>query len=62
MPRAVPISHSRDPVESCTGKEAFAKAEDVRKAARSMKRRGKPVRVYRCPHCMSWHMGRSSTQ
>lgn len=41
----------------CRGKQAFEDATVAREVAARMRRRRRPVSVYRCAHCGRWHIG-----
>lgn len=57
---ARPRRSSPPPVRCVTGKAGFSEAEARRKleqyASEPSSRRDRPVRVYPCPKCGSWHL------
>lgn len=42
----------------CDGKEPFAEPALAARTAARMRRRGRNVQHYRCPHCRAWHVGK----
>jgi len=43
----------------CLGKEAFVDPALARKVMARMRRKRRPVGVYRCRHCGQWHIGQN---
>lgn len=46
---------------ACTGKDAFRSRAVAERACKSLRKRGKAIRTYKCKCCGSWHVGSNPT-
>lgn len=53
----------RNQLRGCDMKQQYASREDAMRAADAVAARiGRPMRIYRCPHCNGWHMAKDKSR